>query len=147
MVIYSILREIASGIATNAAINAWCQAQYGSDVHVQIGIDQKRPPSPQDVPFVAISSSESTEKGLLAKGGLFFDVLWGVESDSKTVTGNLAEYDGARLCDELGSLIAASIERVEPGWTAASGTYAVDLSTPWFPLWCGALQMVVNIRR
>lgn len=145
--IYTILREIASGIANDAAINAWCQEHYEDDVHVQIGIDQKRPPSPQDVPFVAISSSESTEKGLLSQGALFFDVLWGVEDDGKTVTGNLTEYDGARLCDELGSLIAASISRVEPGWTAASGTYAVDLSTPWFPLWCGALQMTVNIRR
>ena len=145
--IYTILREIASGIANDAAIKAWCQEHYEDDVHVQIGIDQKRPPSPQDVPFVAISSSESTEKGLLSQGALFFDVLWGVEDDGKTVTGNLTEYDGARLCDELGSLISASISRVEPGWTAASGTYAVDLSTPWFPLWCGALQMTVNIRR
>ena len=145
--IYTILREIASGIATNAAINAWCQEHYEADVNVQIGIDQKRPPSPQDVPFVCISSSESTEKGLLSKGALFFDVLWGVEDEGKTVTGNLTEYDGARLCDELGSLVVYAIERVEPGWTAASGTYAVDLSTPWFPLWCGALQMTVNIRR
>ena len=145
--IYSILRELASGIAGSAAINAWCQEHYETDVHVLIGTDQKRPPGPQDVPFVAITTTESTEKGLLSQGALIFEVVWGVESDTKTVTGNLTEYDGARLCDELGSLVAKALERVEPTYTAASGTYAIDLSTPWFPLWCGVLSMTVNLRR
>jgi hypothetical protein len=57
------------------------------------------------------------------------------------------EYDGARECDEMGSLVAAALERVETSFTVASGTYDIDLSTPWFPLWCGVLTMNANLRR
>ena len=147
MVIYGVIKVLAQGVAENAALRAWCQEHYGKDPVVFVGIDQKRPPSPSDVPFVAFSSSESTEKGLLSQGALLFDVIWGVANEEKTVTGNLVEYDGARECDEMGSLVAAALERVEPSFTVASGTYDIDLSTPWFPLWCGVLTLNANLRR
>jgi hypothetical protein len=145
--VYQILRELAAGVAANAAVNAWCQEHYSDDIHVILGIDQKRPPSPQDVPFVAFSASESTDKGLLTQGTLLFDVLWGVTDEGKTTDGNLTEYTGVRLCDELGALVSAALERVEKGYTVASGSYSIELSTPWFPLWCGLLSMTANIRR
>lgn len=145
--VYGVLRELAQGLANDSALLAWCQSKYGTPPTVMLGVDQKRPPSPEDVPFVAFSTSESTEKGLLTQGTLFFDVIWGVVNESKEADGNLAEYVGARECDEMGELVAKALERVEPRFTAAMGDYTIDLATAWFPLWCGTLNMTLNLRR
>lgn len=147
MKVSEIIKELATKLGADTAINTWCQSHYGEDVNVLIGIDQKRPPSPQEVPFIAFSSAESTDKGLLTEPALFIDVLWGVSSEERIETGNVLEYEGVRMCDELGSLIADVVVRVEGNYTTASSSYNVEYSTPWFPLWCGVLSLTINLRR
>jgi len=62
MNIITLLNAMRDAVADDADTKTWCQAQYGSDHQVLVGLDRRRPPEAEsDYPLVHLYPGMETE--------------------------------------------------------------------------------------
>ncbi len=107
----ALIQALRDGIADNSAVKAWCQATYGKDHKVYLGIDQDNPPAETAYPLVSLYP-------LSKKGGLFeerktheFGVSLGIYDSTLAAGGktNVIEYNGVQRIEAFRKLISAAI--------------------------------------
>ena len=112
MKLSTLLNDIAVAIASDAAIEAFCQAKFGKSISIYIHIDPKNPPSISLAPWVGLTIQgyrRTTDSNLLT---MDFDLESAVfcDSNARTTTGNIVTMDGFGVLEDLSDLVFSVIE-------------------------------------
>ncbi|MHB8109760.1 MAG: hypothetical protein ACYDHW_06980 [Syntrophorhabdaceae bacterium] len=121
----TLLASIRDGIANNAAIKVWTQANYAKDHKVFVGMDTRNPPGEADCPFVVmIPHHKMAGEDAEAIPHQFYFYL-GIFDENTREISTTTTYKESIL-----ALITAELER--EGKTAAEVAAAIALITDSF---------------
>jgi hypothetical protein len=112
MKLSTLLNDIAESIATDAAIEAFCQANFNKSISVYVHIDPKNPPSINLAPWVGLTIQgyrRVTDMNLLT---MDFDIESAVfcSESKKTTVGNIVTMNGFNVLEDLSDLVFAVVE-------------------------------------
>jgi len=111
--IATLLNSIATAIANDSALDAYCKAQFGGkSVSVYVHIDPKNPPSAAKAPWVGLAVQSYTRPGENNGKVTTFDLESAVycEKSSETTSGKVTTLDGFALVETLSDMVFAIIE-------------------------------------
>ena len=114
MKLSKVLSDVAIAIASDAAIETYCQTNFTKSVSVVVHIDQKNPPSISKCPWVGLTvqgyriPSENNNKVMQ------FDVEGYVccDDSGETTVGKVTTLDGFDTIEDLSDLVFDCIEKV-----------------------------------
>ena len=147
----TLLASIASAIAKNAALETYCQTNFGKSISVHVHIDPKNPPSIAKAPWVGLTIqgySRPTENRALIVN---FDLETAVycEKSTETTSGKITTLDGFSKIEGLSDLVFSIIEAAV---THASAQLSMDyiseqgksIGIAEFPGWIAARTWTIG---
>ena len=108
----TLYNAIRNGIADDAAIKAWCQANYSQNHKVYAGMDDREPPDGADCPYVYIYMESKQVGYQLEKKGHAIGIITEIYKEGTTaVTGksNITAQTGVIHNEEFRKLIETSV--------------------------------------
>lgn len=114
MKLSTILLDIATAIANDAAIESYCQMNYGKSISVFVHIDPKNPPSISNAPWVGLTIQGYRRpidtNVVLAE----FDLECAVfcSNATQTTSGKITTLAGFSALEDLSDLVFTVIETV-----------------------------------
>jgi len=107
-----VLNDIATALANDVAIEAFCQAKYGKSISIYVHIDAKNPPKVSKAPWVGLTIQgyrRPVENNVVL---VQFDVesaLYCTE-DKETTVGKITTLNGFETTEDLSDLVFNNIE-------------------------------------
>jgi len=117
MDINTLLTDLASAIATDAATLAWANATYDQDHKVYVNVDIQNPPGRTDCPAVEIHPAAKRVGQTITKKEHAFEVTCGIYDEAVKVHAetNIVEYEGVQRLEAFRKLVEAAIVGVSVG--------------------------------
>jgi len=114
MKLSKVLNDIATAIATDAAIETFCQTNFGKSVSVYIHIDKKNPPSVSKSPWVGLAIQGYRNPTQTNGKTMEFDLESYIccNEDGETVVGKITTLDGFSVIEDFSDLVLNSIETI-----------------------------------
>ncbi len=95
---YSIITAMRDAINGNAAVAAWCAAQYSRGPYLYIGVDPAGPPPQEHYPLVAFYPMSRATGSIMDEASTVIMIEMGIADDSVVEQDdgddNLIEYSG-----------------------------------------------------
>lgn len=112
MKISTLLDAIATAVANDAAIEAFCQTNFNKSVNVYVHIDPKNPPRTSEAPWVGLTTqgyNRPTENNVVS---LEFDLESAAycAKNGATVSGKITTLKGFETLEDFSDLVFAAIE-------------------------------------
>jgi hypothetical protein len=155
--IEQVLTAAKTAIRADAAIAAFCSAEYSSTLKIFVGEDDTAPPEESDAPYVVLapplpnrpydigSGTEYRRPGLEVQWGIVRKANPAAASGSTGITledsGNTKIFDGQMECDQLGMLLFAALVTAFTAEKLQVVNYDVGLHAP--PLWEGGMSITL----
>lgn len=137
-----ILNDIATNIATDAAIETYCQSHYNKSISVYVHVDSKNPPKASKAPWVGLTiqgySRPVNNNVVLVEFNVESAVYCVAEGE--TTVGKVTTLDGFSVIEDLSDLVFANIEKsISTSTTQLNLTYVNEQQTTLtisdFPGW------------
>lgn len=138
------ISDVAVGIlSTDSALLNWCGEHYGRMPTIQVGLDQRNPPEPEECPLILVRPA--TQRTGDEDIGNALQIDWAVYDERVQITGLVKEYVGVRRVDEMGRLILAALEAGLPAVLSMATTEYVLETVERFPLLLGNMDITINV--
>jgi len=131
MDINTLIDSLSKAVATDSALESFCDTKYGSSIKVFLNFDARKPPEAADCPCVCIYPSQK-EYG----NGPYRDTVEIVclinDDSTETISGyeNIIAYAGVTNVEEMRKLVLAAAA----GVIEATSSISVEYDTiTWFP--------------
>jgi hypothetical protein len=141
--IYTIVAKWRDALKDDAAINDFCQTNFGKTPVIFVGLDLENPPTLNDCPLIIIRPGMKDE-GELDPFVYTLSIGWAVVNESKSVAGSVAEYAGIWQCDYLGQLIYSVLGEISSGNPVTHLTYDLN-PIDYFPQFVGEMTLVTEV--
>lgn len=90
----AILDRAAAKLATDAALLAWCQAQFGKAPLIFIGLDEQNPPGVDQCPCIVLRPTHAVDGDEAEEFAYTFRVDWAVANSAQTTAAGVTKYTG-----------------------------------------------------
>lgn len=151
MKIAALLATIATAVSSNAALETYCQANFGKSISIYVHVDPKNPPGIAKAPWVGLTVqgySRPTENGANV---VSFDLETAVyaEKSTEVTSGKITTLSGFAQIEDLSDLVFAAIETaVSTSSTQTDMTYSNEQGTSLviseFPGWIAARTWTIS---
>lgn len=144
----SILQGFRDVLKDDAAIEAWCQAEFTSSLTVFVGMDTANPPTRDDLPLAIVGTELSSIRGQEAGTythiiGVDFGILWEDATSQPAASDNATEFEGLYKLSELGELIWTALEGASNNVALSRADYDLD-ALELFPLLTGGMRITID---
>ena len=100
MGIRTILEKLRDGIAIDATLKSYCQANYTTDQTVFLGLDRHNPPGENYMPLIVIAGVENVD--IFGVKKIYkIHIGYSVFKETVTTVANKNTYEGFILAEEL----------------------------------------------
>jgi hypothetical protein len=140
----SIAKRWAEALAADPNITDFCQAKYGKQQIIYLGMDTKHLPNSDNCPRIIIQIGEKLEGEGERQHQYILTVGWTIKNEKFAQADNIIEYAGMQECDDLGQLIYSCINSVNPDFPIETATYTIA-PIDFFPQFVGDLEAVITI--
>ena len=151
MKIAALLATIATAVSSNAALETYCQANFGKSISIYVHVDPKNPPGIAKAPWVGLTVqgySRPTENGANV---VSFDLETAVyaEKSTEVTSGKITTLSGFAQIEDLSDLVFSAIETaVSTSSTQTDMTYSSEQGTSLviseFPGWIAARTWTIS---
>lgn len=142
--VQEVIDTYVGALAADAAIETWCQAEYGKSATIFVGIDTRNPPGKAQVPFIVFRPGPSAEGDEVGTFQYTFTVDWIIVNEGSTTTGGVVKMDGLKKSDEFGQLILAALRGASQNAVLSSWTYYIEPVEFW-PMYAGNMEITLNV--
>lgn len=142
----TILNGYRDALKADAALEAWCQANFNAALTVYKGVDVRQEPGVKEAPFVYLVPGPSTE-GLEAINHLYsMIVAWGIVHEDDIVTPGkpVEEIAGIDLADAMGDLILEAIKGASSNVIPSDWVYWLE-PIEFYPLILGSANITLTV--
>ncbi len=148
MTLRDLARSVLGHIRDDSAVQAWCQAQYGKNISLFLGIGGTPDTNPKetDLPLAIVTEGNiiygaggKPESATLTLG-------WEVKTHGSSEEDGIREVGGTKESDDLGELIAAAIHVVEREYSVTSVEMAPATTGEWAPRFPGVMTVSMQLR-
>ena len=123
---------VRNTIAADAALNAWCQANYTKNTSVYLGFDDDDPPKASDYPVVGIISSTRVRGADKHKDVWDVEISSLLENDGKQSISNGITYTGFLHAESMRDLVENALYRAKIANIETAGASAIFSNYPEF---------------
>jgi len=142
--LYAVLEKMRDVLKNNAALEAYCQATYNTEISVYVGADMSNPPGDSDCPFVMLIGGGKSEGQEVGTDSFRVNVFGALMNEDQETTGKVTEYTGVRQIDELMNLILSALEQTSVNVCMSVVDYEI-LDIEFFPMWLAAYDIRINV--
>lgn len=112
---HELLTQIAAALASDSALDAWCDINLPSPPGVWIGINSLNPPRQSAYPLIAITDIRTTGEALRGEVTHAVDIACGVVSESIEISGTITTHAGMILAEKFRAEVKAALLRSRIG--------------------------------
>lgn len=141
----ALLAGIASAIATNSALETFCQTNFNKSINVYVHVDPNNPPSISKAPWVGLTVQgyERPAEDKAAFMNFSLETAVYCEKSGETTSGKITTLDGFSTIEALSNMVFAIIESaVTQSATVSTMDYLSEQETSIgiavFPGWIAA---------
>lgn len=132
-------------LVNSAAIEDFCQNNYGRSPKIFVGLNVKKPPSNSDYPLIVLRPGTKLEGLRQERNQYAISLSWGIIDEGVTQDGNVIELDGVDKIDEFGQLILQELVEVNPSCPISTIEYETD-AIEFFPKIVGEMMLALEIQ-
>ena len=144
--LHAVMDRAAAVLAADAALLAWCATHYVPP-KIQIGLDERNRPGPEDCPVIVIRPDSARLGQTQSEDSFTILIDWAVYDETISDAGPARVYTAVRRVDELGVLIWSSLVSGFSDRVALDRTeYALE-TVERFPLVLGGMDITINVPR
>jgi hypothetical protein len=151
MKIAALLATIASAVSTNAALETYCQTNFGKSISIYVHVDPKNPPGIAKAPWVGLTVQGYSRPTENNANIVSFDLESAVyaEKSTEVTSGKITTLSGFATIEDLSDLVFAAIETaVSTSSTQTDMTYSNEQGTSLviadFPGWIAARTWTIS---
>lgn len=139
----TLTNALRNAVADDAATATWCQATYGQNHYIYVGMDERNPPADDKYPLVHLFPLRKTAGYDLTQQDHGIGATCGIHDSTFITTGrdNLVEYNGVDRIEAFRKLVETAIAGALPTGVSLA-EMAVEYETiEFFPYFLASMEL------
>lgn len=138
-----IIDLVRPALASDTELQDYCMNMWGKEALIFVGVDTANPPAIESMPYISIIpyNKDVGQGEYDFSFNFFFDVV--IEGSEKpVVTGNIVEYDGIYLAEELSLHVQRVVTKAVCGMDEKVFYIPAEVRT--FPVYGGIISLEIS---